>query len=654
MNLLLKITAFILLGIYVFFLSCAKEYSCENCKGNNKPPIANAGHDQAIVLPKDSTILDGSNSTDPDGRIVSFSWAKISGPTSFNINSAASETTTVKNLVEGVYQFELEVTDNDGLSSKDTVMISVEKTSVNHPPVADAGDDQTIILPTNTVMLDGSGSWDPDNNITGYAWTKISGPSTVNISSPVNAQTKVTNVVKGVYQFELVVTDAGGLFSKDTVTITVKNPPGLPPIANAGEDFTVNYNLQSCSLEPATINLDGSASTDPDGTIVLYQWSLVSPNNVSVVITNPNSVITTVTLIPGNYVFRLQVTDNNGATDDDSVNITTTYVNRPFLNAQLIPIGTLSQTRQVSAVASVAGKIFFAGGTTPPTGPGPHYSSRVDIYDINTGAWSTAELSQARWGLTAVTSGDKVFFAGGTGFISQGRVGLSSRVDVYNSSTGLWTTMELPTAGQYSSTTAGGKVCFAGGNSVHVYDVNSNAWSTKNLSQPRYLMTQVNVRGQLYFAGGASGITGGIASSRIDIYDPSSGTLSPDDLNKPKYGMVGIGLRSGVLFAGGTTSNGMTNEVELAGNHFSCLFQPNSFSQYSMAESNNRFVFFVWDGVEKDKFDIYDATSNTWFIGKLNQAITPSLVISVDNTIYVVGAIGGGDGYYNQVWKLEF
>jgi len=46
----------------------------------------------------------------------------------------------------------------------------------NKPPIANAGADQTITLPIDSVMLDGSASTDLDNNITSYAWTKISGP----------------------------------------------------------------------------------------------------------------------------------------------------------------------------------------------------------------------------------------------------------------------------------------------------------------------------------------------------------------------------------------------------------------------------------------------------------------------------------------------
>src|SRR6266496_5391463 len=69
-----------------FFPSCQKEISCEGCKDGNKPPIAVAGPDQVITLPTDSLSLDGSASSDPDGKISEWLWKKISGPASYNIN----------------------------------------------------------------------------------------------------------------------------------------------------------------------------------------------------------------------------------------------------------------------------------------------------------------------------------------------------------------------------------------------------------------------------------------------------------------------------------------------------------------------------------------------------------------------------------------
>ena len=69
--------------------------------------------------------------------------------------------------------------------------------AANIPPVANAGADQAITLPVNTVTLTGSGS-DSDGTIAGYQWTKISGPSSYNIVNPTSAVTTITGLVQGV------------------------------------------------------------------------------------------------------------------------------------------------------------------------------------------------------------------------------------------------------------------------------------------------------------------------------------------------------------------------------------------------------------------------------------------------------------------------
>jgi hypothetical protein len=94
-------------------------------------------------------------------------------------------------------------------------------TSRMQPPVALAGTDQIITLPLDSTSLDGSKSTDPDSNITSYLWTKIAGPSSFFISNQSTAQTQLTRLKQGIYLLELKVSDAGGLFSKDTVQIAV-------------------------------------------------------------------------------------------------------------------------------------------------------------------------------------------------------------------------------------------------------------------------------------------------------------------------------------------------------------------------------------------------------------------------------------------------
>src|SRR4249920_2210473 len=77
--------------------------------------------------------------------------------------------------------------------------LSTNQPPTNHPPVANTGNDTTIMLPGNTVNLNGSLSFDPDSNITGYLWTKISGPSSFNITDTNAVQTQVIDLVQGVY-----------------------------------------------------------------------------------------------------------------------------------------------------------------------------------------------------------------------------------------------------------------------------------------------------------------------------------------------------------------------------------------------------------------------------------------------------------------------
>src|SRR4051812_6400686 len=98
----LNFSSVILLTCILFQTSCKRELSCESCnEKNNQPPIAKAGPDQIITLPKDSILLDGSASTDPDGSIATYAWSKISGPASFVILHAADSITLVKSLVVG-------------------------------------------------------------------------------------------------------------------------------------------------------------------------------------------------------------------------------------------------------------------------------------------------------------------------------------------------------------------------------------------------------------------------------------------------------------------------------------------------------------------------------------------------------------------------
>ena len=278
----------------------------------NQLPVANAGQDQNLSLPTNTTTLVGSGS-DPDGTISSYLWTKVSGPTQFAIASPTLAKTGISNLAEGVYQFELKVTDNSGASAVDTVSITVTATS-NQAPIARAGNSQSITLPTNAVSVDGSSSSDPDGTIASYQWTRVLGPSSAVIVNPNQATTDITSLVQGTYQFELKVTDNLGAVGKDTVQVTVGGAPNQSPIANAGLDVNV-------TLPTNNLTLTGSG-VDLDGTIAVYQWSEVSGPSQYAILSPTQSSTLVNNLVAGIYQFQLMVTDNLGATSVDVVQVT--------------------------------------------------------------------------------------------------------------------------------------------------------------------------------------------------------------------------------------------------------------------------------------------------------------------------------------------
>ena len=677
MRSVVRYSTLVLFVYMLFFISCKKEYSCEGCADkNNKPPIAIAGPDLVITLPTDSVLLDGSSSSDRDGIISSYLWTKISGPVSFNINKPSDSITKVKSLIVGIYQFELKVTDNGGLFAKDTMRVIVDSVFVtNHPPVANAGPDTLIILPANSINLDGSRSTDPENNITSYTWAKISGPSSYNIANANVVQSLVANLVEGVYRFELTVTDVGGLFSKDTILVTVNAASNnLPPIAIAGNDTTIQSNQTSCTPISLTIALNGSNSYDPDGTIVSYLWT--GPGSIA----NSNSAITTVTgIFQGTVSFILKVTDNDGAFDYDTVSISIIPANRPLIPAQLIPIGTLPQTRGGFAFAAAGNKIVFAGGSASEQQGCA--TARVDIYDISTGTWDIAQLSQARQDMGVAVLGNKIFFAGGIipkvgpphgCYITNCGDTRRSEIDIYDASTNTWSTSQLNNVRIPAGASAGNKVVFAGDDEyfttgIDIYNAGSNSWSTSSLSTGRQIYQPAVAGNKIFFGGGSSRmycVNDGDLYKQIDIYDATSNTWTLDSLSMLRGLNGAISANNKIYWAGGfvgdpgATDFNITNSVEirdLATNttSFDCLSEAKA--QLTAVRKDNKIIFFggVYFGISNSRFDIYDLTTNSWSIGVLPQNILNPSIISYNNILYVAG--GSVNGVLsNQVWKLEF
>jgi len=103
-----------------------------NCLSTqNQPPFANAGKDIILALPSNTVTITG-NGSDPDGKIISFAWTKISGPKTYTIRNTNTKTPTFSNLQKGTYVFRLIVTDKKGSIATDDVTVIVKSAIVPH------------------------------------------------------------------------------------------------------------------------------------------------------------------------------------------------------------------------------------------------------------------------------------------------------------------------------------------------------------------------------------------------------------------------------------------------------------------------------------------------------------------------------------------
>jgi serine protease len=255
---------------------------------SNQLPTANAGSDRSTRVNQSITIT-GSGS-DPDGTISAYQWKE--GETVLSDNASFVYTPAT----EGVHTLTLTVIDDDGATDSDTMVVTV---IANEAPTANAGLDK-ITTVNQSISISGSGS-DPDGTISSYQWKE--GANVLSSSASFN----YTPTVVGTHTLTLTVTDNDGATDSDTMVVTVI--ANQAPIANAGPDRSITVN--------ETITITGSGS-DPDGTISSYQWK----EGGSILSSSRTFSYTPTTV--GEHTLILTVTDNDGATDNDSMIVTAT------------------------------------------------------------------------------------------------------------------------------------------------------------------------------------------------------------------------------------------------------------------------------------------------------------------------------------------
>ena len=122
-------------------------------------PIANAGTDQIVF---DRATLDGSLSKDLDGMIESYHWDLQHRENSSYNQTAEGVSPVVSNLESGFYDATLTVTDDDGLTGTDTVLIVAAGTCIADNDndgysveMGDCNDNDSTIHPAAIEICDG-------------------------------------------------------------------------------------------------------------------------------------------------------------------------------------------------------------------------------------------------------------------------------------------------------------------------------------------------------------------------------------------------------------------------------------------------------------------------------------------------------------------
>ncbi|NLF29695.1 MAG: hypothetical protein GX591_02265 [Planctomycetes bacterium] len=207
--------------------------------------------------------------------------------------------------------------------------------SPNDPPVADAGDDQSVIDADGDgfedVQLDGTGSTDLQGPIAAYDWTEGGSPLAA-------GATPTVHLAVGEHTLTLTVTDADDATDDDTVVVTVQPQAALfPPTAEAGPDQDLT-DLDDDGFE--TVSLDGSASSDSDGSVVNWVWT----EGGMIVATGETA---TAILPAGVNVVTLTVTDNFGLTGTDTTTIT--------IHRTDPPVALLELTNHLSGISLALG-----------------------------------------------------------------------------------------------------------------------------------------------------------------------------------------------------------------------------------------------------------------------------------------------------------
>jgi hypothetical protein len=310
-------------------------WSCEIIEDNN-PPTADAGGNFELEVGETAT-LDGSNSSDPDGDELTFTWEFTSTPNGSTVNISNADSPTATFIPDVAGEFAITLTVEDPMGGQGTADVVVTAIA-NEPPVAVITDASGQAISSengnneinidNVLQLHGTQSTDPEDDELSYSWELISGPSggSVNLENVNTSILSFSADFAGEYTIGLTVDDGKGNTNSTEVVITVLESANEPPSAVITDGSGQSISSENGNNEIVlgnSMQLSGVESSDPEGDELTFSWTVSnSPDGSNPVLENENSEVLTFTPdMEGEYDIALTVDDGEGNTNSAEATI---------------------------------------------------------------------------------------------------------------------------------------------------------------------------------------------------------------------------------------------------------------------------------------------------------------------------------------------
>jgi PKD repeat protein/KaiC/GvpD/RAD55 family RecA-like ATPase len=302
---------------------------------HNRPPIASFTVSSVTVYTDEIITLNATFSHDPDGSVVSFFWDFGDGA------NASGVVVSHAYAQNGTYAITLTVTDDAGsVDSAVTTERVLNPAGPDLAPIAIFNASPSTVYTGENVLLDASGSYDPDGTITNYAWN-------LGDNSTTTGKTAThTYAEDGIYMITLTVTDNSGTINATMEVVSVLDR--APSASFTSSSGTVHTG--------EAVVFNASTSFDPDGTIIFYFWDFGDGVNAT------GAIASHAYAYNGTYSVILTVTDDDGKSDSNVA--AESVLNR--VGAEQPPVASLIVSAQTIYTRETI--VFNSSGSYDPDG----------------------------------------------------------------------------------------------------------------------------------------------------------------------------------------------------------------------------------------------------------------------------------------------